>query len=159
MNSESQHVVAITAILERGGKFLIIKRLATEKRFPGKWTVPGGRLEVSDYKNLPKDTPDSWYNVLERCLRREVKEEVGLDIDRITYITSIAHIDAVGTPILVISCAAEALSGEVVLADADAFVWVTLEELPNYDFISGIAEEIKMASAIPLRTHPEWRRG
>ena len=155
--SESLHVVAITAILRRGDRYLITRRLQSEKRFPGKWTVPGGRLEAADYKDLPKDTPDSWYNVLERTLRREVKEEVGLDVKNITYIASIAHIDARGVPILIISTAAEALPGEVVLADADAFAWVTLEELPQYDFISGIAQEIEMASTIPLRMHEEWK--
>ena len=48
------HFVVATAIIEKGGKFLIAKRAAREIVFPNKWTVPGGKLVLSEYKNLPK---------------------------------------------------------------------------------------------------------
>jgi len=34
---------------------LIAKRSEKEKAFPGKWTVPGGKLEVLDYALRLKD--------------------------------------------------------------------------------------------------------
>jgi len=84
MSGQNQHLheVAITAIVVKDGKYLIAKRTPAKKRFPGLWTVPGGKLEVGDYVSLPKDTEHYWYNVLERVLRREIKEEVGIDIKR-----------------------------------------------------------------------------
>lgn len=54
------------------------------------WTVPGGRLEIDDYITLPKGTKHYWYNVLEQVLRREVGEEVGIEIKNIKCVTSLA---------------------------------------------------------------------
>ena len=83
MDNTFLHEVAITAIIIKDGKYLITKRSPNKKRFPGMWTVPGGRLEASDYQALPKDTEFYWYNVLERVLVREVKEEVGIPIKNV----------------------------------------------------------------------------
>ena len=58
--------VVITAIIEREGKYLIMRRSANKKRFPGMWTVPGGHLETTDFTSEPKDTTDYWYNVMEK---------------------------------------------------------------------------------------------
>ena len=85
MENQYLHEVAITAIVVKDQKYLLTKRSATKKHFPNMWTVPGGKLETNDYLVLPKDTKDYWYNVLERTLRREVKEEVGIDINNIEY--------------------------------------------------------------------------
>lgn len=162
MNTASQflHEVAITAIVVKDGKYLITRRVLTKKRFPGKWTVPGGRLETSDYVNLPKDTDECWYNVLERVVRREVREEVGLEIKNIEYVTSLATMDKDGTPILIISCMADWASGEVVLqeSETDKYVWVSLEEAKSYDLIGGIDEELQMADARQRGEKAEWKK-
>ena len=76
------HYVVVTGILiNNEGKFLITKRADWEKAFPGRWTVPGGKLKVLDYVLKEKDTKEHWYNVFEDVLKREVKEEVGLDVE------------------------------------------------------------------------------
>jgi len=76
------HRIAITAIIyNQAGRCLVTKRSPTKKAFPNKWTVPGGGLEVDDYINdTPTTSAGQWYDVLERTLRREVKEEVNLDM-------------------------------------------------------------------------------
>src|SRR4051812_37840382 len=112
MENKLLHEVAITAIIVKDEKYLITRRSMSKKRFPGKWTVPGGRLETNDYLSLPKDTQDYWYNVLEKVLKREVKEEVGLEITDIAYITSLATVHKDGNPSLVISCLADYVSGD-----------------------------------------------
>jgi 8-oxo-dGTP diphosphatase len=167
MESKLLHEVAITAIVNKDGKYLVTRRVPTKKRFPGKWTVPGGRIETDDYANLPKDTEDCWYNVLETVLRREVREEVGLEIENIEYVTSLATIDKEGTPILVISCMADWAGGEVVLqeSETDRAAWVTLEEAKGYELIGGIYEELEMAerrrggSPGQAGRHAEWKKG
>jgi len=58
------HYISATVIIVKDGKFLITKRADWEKAFPGKWTVPGGKLKVLDYALRPKDTRIQWYNVL-----------------------------------------------------------------------------------------------
>ncbi len=60
------HEVVITAIIAKDGKFLITRRSAGKKRFPGMWTVPGGKLEAGDYLRLPKDT--EYYSVVGKLI-------------------------------------------------------------------------------------------
>ncbi len=124
------------------------------------WTVPGGRLESNDYINLSKDTNDYWYNALERTLAREVKEEVGLEIKKIEYLTSLAGIHTDGTPTLIISCIAEYLSGEVLLQEdeTDNFAWVSLKEAKKYDLIDGIYDELVMANKKLSGEKITWQR-
>ena len=154
------HEVAITAIIRQGEKFLITRRSPNKKRFPGKWTVPGGKLEASDYLALPKDTEFYWYNVLERTLRREVQEEVGLDITNIVYLTSLATVHADGSPSLVISCTADYAGGEVTLQmeEEDKFAWVTVADAKSYDLIDGIYDELVMAAKQSSGEKSEWAR-
>lgn len=158
--NQNLHEVAITAIIVKDGKYLIIRRSPNKKRFPGLWTVPGGKLETSDYLELEKDTEHYWYNVLERTLRREVKEEVGIDIRNIDYLTSLATVHQDGAPSLVISCIADYASGEVVLQkeESDKFAWVSSEEGKNYKLIDGIHDELVMADNKRAGRRSEWTR-
>lgn len=160
MENQYLHEVAITAIIVKDRKYLITRRALSKKRWPGKWTVPGGKLEVADYTSWPKDTHGYWYNVLEKTLRREVKEEVGLEIKDITYVTSLATVHEDKAPSLVISCMADWASGEVVLQEeeCDKFAWVTLEEAKNYELIDGIYDELVMAENLRTGKKTEWKR-
>lgn len=161
MNNQQLFEVVITAMITQDGKYLITRRATHKKRFPEKWTVPGGKLETDDFMSLPKETTDYWYNVLEKTLRREVQEEVGLDIKNIEYVTSLATVHADGAPSLVISCLAEYDAGEVKLQieEADQFAWVTLDEAKQYDLIDGIYDELVMADQQRLGQKREWSRG
>ena len=158
--NEYLHEVAVTAIVVKDGKFLITKRSPNKKRFPGMWTVPGGKMETSDYLKLPKDTEHYWYNVLERTLKREVKEEVGIDIENVDYLTSLAAVHEDGSPSLVISCTADYAGGEVSLKkdESDQFEWVSLEESQKYGLIDGIYDELVMAENKKKGNRSEWRR-
>lgn len=160
MENKYLHEVAITAIIVKDGKYLITKRVATKKRFPNMWTVPGGKLETDDYITLPKDTTDYWYNVLEKVLRREVEEEVGLGITNIAYVTSLATVHEDKAPSLVISCLADWVSGEVTLQkeECDEFAWVDLKEAKGYDLIDGIYDELVMADNQRRGIKTEWQR-
>ena len=139
------HYVAVTGILVKDGKYLITKRADWEKAFPGKWTVPGGKLEVLDYALRKKDTSEHWYNVLENALRREVKEEVGLEIENISYLTSMVYLRDDGIPCLIVSLFASPLNKEIKLCPAlTDYKWVSLEEAKGYELIEGIYEELEM---------------
>jgi 8-oxo-dGTP diphosphatase len=160
MDNKLLHEIAITAIIVKDDKYLITKRSASKKRWPNMWTVPGGRLEVSDYIDLPKDTEEYWYNVLEKVLRREVREEVALEISNIEYVTSLATVHSDGSPSLVISCMADYESGDVTLQleECDEYVWVSLAESKNYPLIDGIYDELKMAEDRRKGIKTEWKR-
>ena len=139
------HEVVITAIVIKGGAYLITKRSMQEKRFPGMWTVPGGKLETDDYVNFPKESEYYWYNVLEKVLRKEVRDEVGVEIDNIEYVTSLARVHEDKSPSLVISCMANYVSGDIVLqeGETDDFAWVSIEEAKKYNLIDEADPRVK----------------
>jgi len=117
-------------------------------------------METSDYLQLPKDTEHYWYNVLERTLRREVKEEVGIDIDNIEYVTSLATVHTDGSPSLVISCMADYTDGGIILKpdESDQYAWVDLEEAKIHKLIDGIYDELVMVENKRKGKKTLWQR-
>lgn len=138
------HYIVVTGILiNEEGKFLITKRAEWEKAFPGRWTVPGGKLEVLDYVLREKDTPHHWYNIFEDLLKREVMEEAGLEIENIDYVTSMVYIRPDKVPCLIVSLFANSKTEKVNLCNAlTEYAWVSLDEARNYDLIEGIYDEL-----------------
>ncbi len=157
---ENLYEIVVTAIIIKDNKYLITRRSPNKKRFPGMWTVPGGHLETTDYENLPKETEHYWYNVLEKTLKREVMEEVGLEISNIEYVTSLATKHVEGNPSLVISCMADWVLGDVRLqeGETDAYEWVDLEQAKNYQLLDGIYDELVMADNKRKGIKTEWKR-
>ena len=143
------HRVGATAIIHRDGKYLIVQRNPKEKIFPLKWTVPGGGLETDDYINTPKTTSQHWYFALDNSLRREIREEVALEVDKLNYLLDFTFIQPNGIPVFVLSYYCDWKSGEVKLNEENTdYKWVTFEEAKNYDLIEGILEEIEMVNKI-----------
>jgi len=143
------HRVVTTAIIQKNGKYLIVKRSPNKKVMPGKWTVPGGGLEVTDYISSPKTTADAWYFAVENSLKREIKEEVGLEVEKINYLLSLAFIRPDNVPVITLSYFCNYKEGEVKLNEENVdYKWVTTEEVKDYDLIEGISEEIKMVDKI-----------
>jgi|SRR3989338_2046574 len=152
--------IVITAIVVKDSKYLITRRTLQKKRFPGMWTVPGGHLEPKDYIDTPKETRDYWYNVLEKALARELQEEVGIVVENVEYVTSLATEHNDGNHSLVISCIADYISGEIKLQEeeTDKYEWVSLEEAKNYDLIDGIHDELVMAENHRKGIKTKWSR-
>jgi len=143
MDTKSHYVVA-TCIVKKDGKYLIAKRSDKEKVFPGLWTVPGGRIETTDYTHLPKTTSQHWYDVIHHSLRREVKEETGLEIDNVEFVCDLFFIRPDGIPTAVLSYAADFAGGELVESEELVeFAWVCLDEAKKYQLIEGIFEELE----------------
>jgi len=150
------HRLVSTAIIHKDGKFLIVRRSLVKKSWPGRWTVPGGGLEIDDYINTPPTVESNlatesnvWYSALETSLRREVREEVGIEMGKISYLLDLAFIRPDNTPVLTLSFYAPWKGGEVRLNPENiVYAWATVDELKNYDLIGGISEEIEMADKI-----------
>lgn len=139
--------VAVTAIIKRwDGRMLITKRASAKKKWPNKWTVPGGRVETKDFLGTPTEINNQWYHILERAAEREVKEETGLLISNIRYLCSIAVPDTI-----IISFVAETFNQDdlvkLQIEECDDYAWVTYEEAKDYDLIDGILEELHDASS------------
>lgn len=151
LHNESHRLVLTAIIYNPEGKFLITKRSETKKKWPGKWTVPGGGMEVADWVNQPETFDGQHYESIETALHREVAEEVGLQIGRPQYLLSITFFrDTEGNePVATLSYYAKFKSGEI-RYDEDTVdsAWVNFEEAKGYDLIEGILGEIEMVDRI-----------
>lgn len=158
-NENLAHYVVVTGILVKERKYLIVKRAEWEKAFPGKWTVPGGKIEVKDYLDKPKDTTQHWYAVLESALRREILEETGLELENIGYVTSMVYMRSDNIPCLIVSLHATSVGEKVTLCPAlTEYAWVSLEDALHYDMVEGMYDELLMLDTY-LKTgkHMVWK--
>lgn len=116
------YIVNVEAAAVRGDRYLMIVRGENEKQDPGALSMPGGKVESTG--NLQ--------DVLEETLRREVREETGLEIEgEPFYIESKAFIGVDGGVIDVVflcSCG----EGEPSIQDkqeVDSIHWMTAAEI------------------------------
>jgi 8-oxo-dGTP pyrophosphatase MutT (NUDIX family) len=143
---DKTHYVSVTGIIRnKDGKYLICKRSPNEKAFPNKWCVPGGKIEIKDFINTPKDTQDHWFDIFEKTLKKEMLEETGLTIKNIGYVSNLAFIRPNGYSTIIVSLHAEHDEGEVKLCEDELVdhAWVTLEGAKKFDLIENIWEQIK----------------
>ncbi len=82
----------------------------------------------------------------EWAVRKEVREEVGLEIEKPHYLTDLVFVRPDGYPVFTISYWAKYKSGEVTLNhEMSDFKWIDAKDAKSYDMIEGIAEEIEEA--------------
>ena len=143
------HRVVVTAVIIKEGKFLITQRSENKKAYPLMWTVPGGGMEVDDYINTEKINEDCWYFAAEKTLKREVKEEVNLEVDNLKYLLDLTLIRPDGIPAFVLSYYCNYKSGEVKLNEENIdYKWVSYEEAKAYELVPGLINEIEMVDKI-----------
>ena len=106
------------AVIEKHGKILIARRKSGDQ-MAGKWEFPGGTIE-------PGETP-------EQCLKRELLEELGVEIGIDGFICSSTWKYDHAT-IKLLAFKATLISGELILHDHAEISWVTPQELADYDF-------------------------
>jgi 8-oxo-dGTP diphosphatase len=71
--------------------------------------------------------------VSEECLRRELLEEMGIEIEPYAYFAENEHAYETVT-IRLIAYRANFVSGEIVLVDHDAYRWASKTELGEFEF-------------------------
>jgi 8-oxo-dGTP pyrophosphatase MutT (NUDIX family) len=146
---EKVHYIAVTGIIRKNGRYLICKRSPNERMFPGKWCVPGGKIELHDFVTTPKDTSDHWLDIFEKVLQREILEETGLRIKKIGYVSSLAFLRPNGFSTIIVSLYAEHDTGEVHLSEELVdHAWVTLQDAKEHDLIENIYEQIECVDRI-----------
>lgn len=131
------HSVLVNAIIEKDGKILLSQRSLDEKHEPGKWTVPGGKIDI---------TKGDVFNIIEKTLKKEVKEEVDLEIeDKVDLIENNTFIRSDGTHVVAMIFLCKYKSGEAKPSEDTIDVhWITEDEIDNYSFppnVRGYIEE------------------
>lgn len=132
------------------GKCLLLKRDEREKVHPGKWGVPGGKLEHGDLDlgnptRLNGDVAD-FEGMVRDLLRREAKEEANIELgDDFRLLGDIVFVRPDGIPVVMLQFAADYAGGEV-RPEEGAFTeaaWVSADEVDGYDCIDGIHQEVR----------------
>ncbi len=114
-------IVLTKCWVQKGDKFLIARRAETEVHAPGTWSIPGGKVDGEDMDDI-----------LQVTLAKEVKEEVGLEIDeqRITLIKNNSFTRSDGAKVVGITFIANYRSGIAEALDQTTEVaWLSLSEL------------------------------
>lgn len=111
-------VKVVAGVIERDGKFLIVRRMKGDK-LAHKWEFPGGKLESGE-------TP-------EEALRRELREELDIETEVGAFICSSAY-EYPHITVELLAYRVRHLSGEITLRVHDASAWVAPEGLDAFDF-------------------------
>jgi len=106
------------AIIEHQGKVLICQRSASMK-LPLKWEFPGGKIEGEESK--------------EECLKREIKEELGLEIEVGSPLPHVEH-HYPEFSIRLYPFLCKWTGGSLAIAEHAQAIWVSHDELKNYDW-------------------------
>ncbi|NLX69341.1 MAG: (deoxy)nucleoside triphosphate pyrophosphohydrolase [Clostridiales bacterium] len=108
----------IAAIILKEGKVLIAQR-AQGQNLAGKWEFPGGKIKAGE-------TP-------EECLKREIKEELDLDIEVDEFFGENIYSYETGT-IRLVAYKAQLIGGQCRLKVHSRVEWVKPHDLAGYDF-------------------------
>ncbi|MCK9486691.1 MAG: NUDIX domain-containing protein [Dehalococcoidia bacterium] len=122
-------VVNTTAFVWHRGRYLMIVRASTKEVAPNALTPPGGKLEPPSFEGSATAPA-----MLEENVRREVREEVGVEVDAITYVESLAFtgtFNGVPAPVLDVVFLTRYVSGEPVAQEeeVDGLAWLTPEQV------------------------------
>lgn len=128
------HVVFAEAWVKKGDKYLLAKRHSEDDQAAGKWAVPGGKidLELED-------------NIVENSIKREVREEVGVEVENCQFLASSSFVRSSGHHVVALSFLVDYKSGEAKpLEDQEEVRWVTIEELEKLIDPKWIAAVLKV---------------
>ncbi|AIQ11508.1 (deoxy)nucleoside triphosphate pyrophosphohydrolase [Paenibacillus durus] len=128
--------VAAAIIYNKEGRVLIARRREGKSQ-AGLWEFPGGKIE---------DGED-----VSACLRRELTEEMGIDIFPYEYFGVNEHSYGGGLHIRLVAWKAEYRGGEIVLTDHDDCRWETPDELERFIFAPADIPFVQKLSLEPGR--------
>jgi 8-oxo-dGTP diphosphatase len=136
---DANYVVNVDCAVARGDEYLCIERAASEEHAAGQLAFPGGKLE---------DPPDGT-DAIAATACREVREETGVEVRDVAYVTSGTFESDTGDPVLnVVTCGAydggEAHPREP--EEVGAVHWLTPDELRARDppgFLLGYVDSVE----------------
>lgn len=148
--AELHRVNANVVIYRDDGRFLLIQRAPHVKVWPGKWATPGGGMSSEEYIDTEATYGNGWHLPLHESLKREVREETGLEIGDPQYLLHYTFVRPDGVPVFGMVFYAPYAGGEIALTEADTAQakWVSLEELDDHDCIGNVPKEIRAVAEL-----------
>ncbi len=110
-------VETVAYIIIRENRILAEKRKLTKTVCPGATAIPGGHVEAGES--------------LEAALKRELQEELGLTTDDFDFVCALLHRSAEFRKLNYF--VVNSWQGEIQNNEADALVWIPLDELEKLD--------------------------
>ncbi len=107
------------ALIENNNQILCAQR-SENMSLPLKWEFPGGKLEKDE--------------TLEDCLKREIKEELGLNVKILERLPSNTHKYSDKKIIELIPFRCSLQTSEINLKEHSKIEWVTVSQLANFDW-------------------------
>lgn len=128
MSGARPRIEVAAGLVFRGGRLLITRR-PPGSHLGGRWEFPGGKREEGE--------------TLESCLRRELAEELGIEVVIHELIESVTHAyDTKTVALHFYRCSWKA--NEPQALGCPAFRWVTQEELSAYEFPEADVKLVEM---------------
>lgn len=122
------HSLLVNGVVFKDDQVLVSQRSMTEAHMPGRWTIPGGKVEI---------TQGDIFNVLEKNLAKEILEETGIEIDDnvqlVTNNTFIRDSDNQHVVVVVFKCLYKSGKAQA-LEDTIDCKWVTIDEVKQMEF-------------------------
>lgn len=117
--SSLPHKIIGVAVIWNDKKQILIDRRRPEGAMGGLWEFPGGKIE-------PGET-------IEECIKREIDEELAIDIEINEHLITIDHTYTnLRVTLTVYEC--RHLQGVPQALECDEIRWVNLEQLEQFDF-------------------------
>ena len=113
------HKLIGVAVIWNNKKQILIDRRRPEGQMGGLWEFPGGKIELNE--------------TVEECIKREIQEELGIEIEVGQHLITIDHTYThLRVTLTVHHC--RHLSGEPQPIECDEIRWVTLDEIDEFTF-------------------------
>lgn len=113
-------IIPVTcAIIIHNDQILCTQR-SEKMAHPGKWEFPGGKIEQNE-------SP-------ERCILREIKEELDIEIRILKAIPSVRHAYQESRIIELIPFICSYTSGAIKLREHQQYIWLPVERLVELDW-------------------------
>jgi len=119
MEEKVKWTEVVCAIIESGNKILCVQR-SQKMKLPYKWEFPGGKL-------IPGESES-------KGLRREIKEELNIDILVLKRLIPNYHIYPNGVSIKLIPFQCQIMKGEIKLLEHLEYKWLDPNDLSKLDW-------------------------
>jgi 8-oxo-dGTP diphosphatase len=117
-----KRIDVVAGLIVREGKLLVCQRRA-DAVFPLKWEFPGGKVEAGETH--------------EQALRRELKEELNIEIRGMTQVWRYEHKYSEDLIVNLIFFRIDGYFLEFTNLVFHDLRWMAIEDLPNLDFLDG----------------------
>lgn len=125
-------LIVTAAVIRKNNKVLLAQRHEDSKHSL-KWEFPGGKLEKGE-------SP-------EHCIKREIKEELNLDIE-IKDIFKVVFHGYSDRDILLLCYLCNALEGEILPLECNDFKWVNINEISKFNIVEADVPVIEKIEAL-----------